>query len=137
MTRGGYIKKEDALRCFTWQNTKKDVWVAIKDLTTFSLPDSAEIKGNTVSRGTLEQIMWERDVAIQQLKDLGYGLGEKPKENNGEWILDYRDGGVEFYHCSKCNLGRAVIDGDYYKSLDEFKKCPICGIDMRKPTKGD
>ena len=27
-----------------------------------------------------EQILWERDIAIQQLKDLGYGLGEKPRE---------------------------------------------------------
>lgn len=38
----------------------------------------------------IEQIIWERDLAIQQLKSLGYGLGEKPKENkgdpNGEWI---------------------------------------------------
>lgn len=54
------------------------------------------------------------------------------EENKAEWVLDYRDCGVEFYHCSKCNLGRAVIDGDYYKSLDEFKKCPICGCQMNK-----
>ena len=52
-------------------------------------------------------------------------------ENKAEWVLDYRDCGVEFYHCSKCKLGRAVIDGDYYKSLDEFKKCPICGVDIK------
>lgn len=25
----------------------------------------------------VRQIMWERDTAIQQLKELGYGLGEK------------------------------------------------------------
>lgn len=50
----------------------------------------------------------------------------------GEWILAYRDCGVEFYYCSKCKLGRAVIDGSFYKSLDEFKKCPNCGADMRK-----
>ena len=53
------------------------------------------------------------------------------KENKGEWILAYRDCGVEFYYCSKCKLGRAVIDGSFYKSLDEFKKCPDCGADMR------
>ena len=53
------------------------------------------------------------------------------EENKGEWILAYRDCGVEFYYCSKCNLGRAVIDGSYYKSLDEFKKCPNCGADIR------
>lgn len=27
----------------------------------------------------IEQLKWERDVAIQQLKDLGYGFGEKPR----------------------------------------------------------
>ena len=28
-------------------------------------------------KGAIEQIKWERDVAIEQLKKLGYGLGEK------------------------------------------------------------
>ena len=31
-----------------------------------------------------DQIKWERDMAIAQLKELGYGLGEKPK--TGHWI---------------------------------------------------
>ena len=56
-------------------------------------------------------------------------LTEEPPK--GEWTLAYRDCGVEFYYCSKCKLGRAVIDGSFYKSLDEFKKCPNCGADMR------
>ena len=29
--------------------------------------------------GYTDQIRWERDMAIQQLKELGYGLGEKPR----------------------------------------------------------
>lgn len=59
------------------------------------------------------------------------------RENiHGEWILTYRDCGVEYYLCSKCNSGRAVIDGDFYRSLDEFKKCPICGADMRGEQNG-
>ena len=33
-----------------------------------------------------KQIIYERDLAIQQLKDLGYGLGEKPKENKRDLI---------------------------------------------------
>ena len=32
-------------------------------------------------REYINQIRWERDLAIQQLKDLGYGLGEKPRAN--------------------------------------------------------
>lgn len=32
---------------------------------------------DVVSRGVYEQVAWERDIAIQQLKELGYSLGEK------------------------------------------------------------
>ncbi len=32
---------------------------------------------DVVSRGVFEQVMWERDIAIQQLKELGYEFGEK------------------------------------------------------------
>lgn len=35
------------------------------------------IKKDTVSIGAYEQVAWERDVAIDQLKQLGYELGEK------------------------------------------------------------
>jgi hypothetical protein len=34
-----------------------------------------------LDRGYMEQIKWERDLAIRQLADLGYGLGEKPRTN--------------------------------------------------------
>lgn len=34
------------------------------------------------ARELIEQLRWERDTAIQQLKDLGYGLGEKPKTDD-------------------------------------------------------
>ena len=36
-----------------------------------------EKQEETVSRKVYEQISWERDIAVMQLKDLGYGLGEK------------------------------------------------------------
>ena len=32
--------------------------------------------------GAIDQIQWERDIAIKQLHDLGYGLGEKPRDDN-------------------------------------------------------
>ena len=34
----------------------------------------------TVSRGVFDQIRWERDVAVDQLKQLGYSLGEKIRQ---------------------------------------------------------
>ena len=39
--------------------------------------EALERESKMVHRETLEQVMWERDVAIEQLKELGYGLGEK------------------------------------------------------------
>lgn len=43
--------------------------------------DSAELLSAQPDRGYIEQIKWERDLAIRQLADLGYGLGEKPRAN--------------------------------------------------------
>ncbi len=37
----------------------------------------SKLPDNTVSEGVYEQVAWERDVAIEQLKELGYGFGEK------------------------------------------------------------
>lgn len=36
-----------------------------------------KINKESVSIGVFEQVKWERDVALEQLKELGYGLGEK------------------------------------------------------------
>lgn len=36
-----------------------------------------DVKDKYVSIETLKQVMWERDIAIDQLNQLGYGLGEK------------------------------------------------------------
>ena len=50
----------------------------------------------------------------------------------GHWKLVYRECGIVFYLCGSCNEGRAIIDGNNYKSLDEFKICPNCGARMMK-----
>lgn len=34
------------------------------------------------SDGLMEQYKWERDIAISQLKDLGYEFGEKPRKSD-------------------------------------------------------
>ena len=36
----------------------------------------SEYLGLFVSKSVLEQVMWERDIATEQLKELGYELGE-------------------------------------------------------------
>ena len=62
-----------------------------------------EYKDKYVSKAVLEQVMWERDIAIEQLKELGYGFGEKVGwipvserlPNNGQSIIaKYVDGKI-------------------------------------------
>lgn len=64
-------------------------------------------------RGCVEQIKWERDLAIQQLKDLGYGLGEKPRTQ------DYKTDHGYMWLCPKCGL---PVHSD-------FEKCVRCGYE--------
>ena len=49
---------------------------------------------------------------------------------HGEWILQYRAGGDEFYTCSLCER---VIEIDYPQTLKDFPFCH-CGADMRGST---
>ena len=69
------------------------------------LEELVDIRNKSYSKGAVEQIMWERDMAIQQLNDLGIQFGEevvrcKNCENRctdncpmyfEEWV-DYDDG---------------------------------------------
>lgn len=44
--------------------------------------DQGEALGVAISAlATIDQFRWERDLAIEQLKGLGYELGEKPRED--------------------------------------------------------
>ena len=44
-----------------------------------------EPSGETVSLEAFKQVKWERDIAIEQLKELGYGFGQKI-ESSGDAI---------------------------------------------------
>ena len=56
--------------CRLDERDKEALETAIKAL-------SQEPCDDTVSRGAFEQVMWERDIAIEQLHELGYELGQK------------------------------------------------------------
>lgn len=114
-------EREDAIQFFArWQKNrsimKKYGELAIKALKQEPCEDS-------VSRGVFEQVMWERNVAIDQLKELGYGLGEKPK--TGHWIvLSATD-----MYCSECNE---------IEHLDTSRKfCAYCGTWMVEPQESE
>ena len=57
----------------------EDVMVAYKD----EIDEVPTIN----EREYIEQIRWERDMAIQQLNSLGYGFGEKPKEQEQKMVF--------------------------------------------------
>lgn len=111
------ISEQELLKHF---NPRED-WVVVQTIKTIP---SAEPSGDVVSRGVFEQVMWERDVAIEQLKDLGYGLGKKPK--TGHWI----EGGYDDYKlvCSECGYPRY----EYYEK-PKAKYCECCGCRMIVP----
>lgn len=71
---------------------------------------------DAISREVFEQVMWERDIVIQQLKELGYEFGEKvePQTTN---VLSCCDGCKHFnsrytacLFCFKRNKEKEDID---------------------------
>lgn len=61
----------DNIPCITPEEMQK-----CKDTVKKYTPKNTELPG-TVSRGVFEQVMWERNIAIEQLHELGYEFGQK------------------------------------------------------------
>jgi hypothetical protein len=84
-----------------------------------------------------EQIKWERDMAIEQLKELGYGLGEKPR--TGHWIEGQTNNpNVHNILCSCCFEGypsKGHANSQYTR--EKFKYCPNCGAKMVEPQESE
>ena len=80
---------------------------------------------DVVSREVFEQVMWERDVALKQLEDLGVGFGEKV---HGRWV-DKATGRYGQWQswCSVCgkHSGIGGIESNRHKPY-----CPNCGAKM-------
>lgn len=89
-----------------------------------------------------EQVKWERDIAIEQLTELGYSLGEKIKI--GKWVKAVGDwctpGGDPVWECSECGKGRHVygVEASTYQhdvADGQWVACPNCGAKMTKDEK--
>lgn len=74
--------------------------------------------------GAYKQVCKERDIAIEQLHELGYELGQKIEPKTGHWTnKEFRkEEYVLMGKCSVCGRGR-VIDGF----------CSYCGCRMVEP----
>ena len=71
------------------------------------------------------QIKWERDMAIAQLNELGYGLGEKPKTGHWinkkpRWIPSISMTIHDAYECSECGE----------PGIKYWRHCIHCGSPM-------
>lgn len=92
-------------------------------------PTIDPIKHGYVPTEVLEQIQWERDVAIDQLNSYGVQFGEKAdvqKVKHGEW-RGWGKGGTYHYEnygtCSVCHEDAEI--GTKYRNY-----CPNCGARM-------
>ena len=87
-----------------------------------------------------DQIKWERDMAIAQLNELGYGLGEKPR--TGHWIEYTRvlipepiNKWEQAWYCSECGYGNQECEDG--SARPEWKCCPNCMARMIEPQGSD
>ena len=84
-----------------------------------------------VPKSYVDQIRWERDIAIEQLNEIGCSFGQKMDDVkrrleavpvvHGGWAA--QDEGLTKFMCSICK-------GKNYGGHEKF--CPNCGADMRK-----
>ena len=121
-----YIEREALYEKAYWHGEHPDVENPFPDGV-----DAVDIKdvdaipaADVVSLGVYEQVAWERDIAIQQLReDYGVELGQKKADvapvRHGRWVLV--DSDVEqFFMCNKCN------EKEYWES----NYCSNCGAKM-------
>ena len=79
-------------------------------------------KDKYVSIGAYKQVAWERDIAIEQLHELGYEFGQKIEEEYCEWRLCDEQSNV---YDTSCRNPHILIDGS--PSDNRFEYCPYCG----------
>lgn len=73
------------------------------------------------------QLKWERDTAIEQLRQLGYGLGEKVKR--GRWVKLDMHPHLADHKCTACGES-AYVPTCMGEPMYLF--CPNCGALMRE-----
>lgn len=133
-----YIKKEDTIEYLNdlfgemYHVSFGNVLQSLDSLQTYSFPDSAENKGDLISRQAvldkLEKWDWQDLYLPIHFKQI---LDDVPSvESKGEWIYDKS---IYNWRCSECGetppptgyVGKAEFMATY------FKFCNYCGADMR------
>lgn len=87
----------------------------------------------SVPQGVVDQIKWERDTALSQLKEIGKGLGEKmddvkpmkPHYTTLKYIVSGKEVSVKHPECPKCikNSGLYLWDAEIERGQAFCKRC--------------
>lgn len=84
-----------------------------------------ENKNKYVSIGAYKQVEWERDIAIEQLHELGYEFGQKIDKEYCEWIkYDYRTIAPKNHD----------VENIYWRIPEDMSRlrfCPYCGKEIK------
>ena len=87
---------------------------------------------DVVERTTYEQTLWERDIAVSQLQEIGKNLGEKMDDvitiKYGTWIELEDEMCEPEWQCSICGDWLFFEEGD--PILNDIKYYPNCGARM-------
>lgn len=108
----------------------RSIATIMKDILDLPSVNPQEPSGETVSLEAFKQVMRERDIAIEQLKELGYGFGQKIEPQTGHWkrisMDKYSEHSKYWYRCDRCGKD----------NLGNTDWCPNCGAKMVEHRKG-
>lgn len=124
-----YVNREEMLKRFDRRakSTVGDKRVGVDSIRVFieNIPAS-----DVVSREEYEQVRWERDVAIEQLSQIGKSFGEKMDDiatmRYGRWEWLGPNELVRGCMCGTCSVCKVRS-----KYITNTAVCPNCGTRMR------
>ena len=124
--RGRKMDKSEAIK---YGKTVIEMHEEDKDSLTYQFAKLAldELQKDAVSRETYDQAVQERDIAIRQLKELGYELGEKIEPQTARWIVKIDHQGW-YRVCSNC--GNRPLKNQWGTGDALSSHCPSCGKEM-------
>jgi hypothetical protein len=103
----------------TIEEAKKEIIDSGLNLGAGDYVDIEALKVAATVLGAFEQIKWERDVAIEQLNELGLSLGQKVDdvkeviEKQESKIVAYQNGSYVCPTCGEPTFPLAIYKGDY------------------------
>lgn len=81
-----------------------------------------------------DQVAWERDLAVQQLKDYGVGLGQRKNENLAKVThckdCKYGDYTKDYVWLPSSKVEELVLRDKFFQQLHDELSCKMDGTDL-------